>query len=58
MRTIMARAKLAAPRTTGACSAPRRLPGESSGADKEVELAKPLGLAVYYELEDFLGGGA
>ena len=29
-----------------------RLPGESTGADREVELAKSLGIPVYYSLEE------
>lgn len=34
------------------CDALLRLPGESKGADLEVELAKKLCLFVYYSLED------
>jgi hypothetical protein len=32
-----------------------RLPGESSGADKEVAEAERLGIPVFYSAEDFLG---
>lgn len=38
----------------GACDALIRLPGESSGADKEVELAKASGLAVFDGVVEFL----
>ena len=34
------------------CDAVLRLSGESKGADREVELAKSLGIPVYYSLED------
>ena len=34
------------------CDAVLRLPGESTGADNDVRLAKELGLKVYYNLED------
>lgn len=37
------------------CDAVLRLPGESKGADEDVRLAKELGLAVYYTLEDVPG---
>lgn len=37
------------------CDAILRLKGESSGADKDVEVAKGLGLPVYYKLEDIIG---
>jgi len=37
------------------CDAILRLKGESSGADKDVEVAKGLGLPVYYQLEDIIG---
>lgn len=29
-----------------------RLPGESSGSDKEVELAEKLGIPVFYDVDD------
>lgn len=31
-----------------------RLPGESNGADKEIELANELMIPVFYSVEDFL----
>jgi hypothetical protein len=34
------------------CNAVLRLPGESSGADKDVEIAEQLGLPVYRTLEE------
>lgn len=34
------------------CQAVLRLPGESSGADKEVELAAKLGIPVFREIEE------
>lgn len=34
------------------CDAVLRLPGESAGADKDVEIAHELGLAVYRSLEE------
>ncbi len=34
------------------CNALLRLPGESSGADKEVALAHELGIPVYYSLDE------
>ncbi|MBS1530322.1 MAG: DUF4406 domain-containing protein [Bacteroidetes bacterium] len=34
------------------CDAVLRIEGESSGADKDLEIARKLGLAVYYHLED------
>jgi hypothetical protein len=34
------------------CDAVLRLPGESSGADKDVEIAQQLGLPVYRSLEE------
>jgi len=34
------------------CQAVLRLPGESSGADKEVELAAQLGIPVFREIEE------
>lgn len=34
------------------CDAVLRLPGESSGADKDVEIAQELGLPVYRSLEE------
>jgi hypothetical protein len=36
------------------CHAVLRLKGSSSGADKEVELAKSLGIPVFHELQDLL----
>ena len=36
------------------CDCVLRLPGESSGADKEVELAKSLGIRVLYGTSDLL----
>jgi hypothetical protein len=36
------------------CDALLRLPGESSGADIEVELAKKLGKPVYYSIEELI----
>ncbi|MBL7876764.1 MAG: DUF1937 family protein [Cyclobacteriaceae bacterium] len=35
-----------------ACDAVLRLPGESSGADKEVKLAESHGKKIFYSLED------
>lgn len=35
-----------------ACDAVLRLPGESSGADKEVDIAIKLGMPVYYTIDD------
>jgi hypothetical protein len=37
------------------CDAVLRLEGASSGADKDVRIAKELGLNVYYKLEDVPG---
>ncbi len=37
------------------CDAVLRLPGESTGADNDVRLAKELGLKVYFKLEDVPG---
>jgi hypothetical protein len=34
------------------CDAVLRLPGESTGADREVALAKELGIPVYYSIAD------
>ena len=34
------------------CDALFRLPGESKGADQEVEWARQAGMAVYYDLDD------
>jgi hypothetical protein len=34
------------------CDAVLRLPGESTGADNDVKLAKELGLKIYYRLDD------
>jgi hypothetical protein len=36
------------------CNALLRLPGESSGADKEVEYAKKRGLMIFYSLEEIV----
>lgn len=36
------------------CDALLRIPGESPGADKEVELAVSLGIPVYYSMDDLL----
>jgi len=36
------------------CDALVRLPGESSGADAEVEYAQKLGIPVYYDLNELL----
>jgi hypothetical protein len=33
-----------------------RLPGESAGADREVALATSLGMRVYYNIDELLGG--
>lgn len=38
------------------CNALLRLPGESKGADEEVELAIELGIPVYYSLEALIEG--
>jgi hypothetical protein len=38
------------------CDALVRLPGESVGADKEVETAKRLGLKVFYGMEEYYQG--
>ena len=35
-----------------ACDCLLRLPGESSGADREIELAESLGMPVYYNMEE------
>jgi hypothetical protein len=37
------------------CDAVLRLPGESTGADQDVELAQRRGLPIYYRLEDVPG---
>lgn len=34
------------------CDCVLRLPGESSGADREVEQAKALGMPIFYSIED------
>ena len=34
------------------CDALLRIPGESNGADKEVEAAKQMGLPIYYSIFD------
>lgn len=34
------------------CQAVLRLPGESSGVDREVEIAKSLGIPVFYSVEE------
>jgi hypothetical protein len=39
------------------CSAVLRLPGESTGADQDVAIARERGLPVYYNLEDIPGVG-
>lgn len=36
------------------CDAILRLPGESKGADIEVEYAQSMGIPIYYSLEDIL----
>jgi hypothetical protein len=36
------------------CAALLRLPGESSGADKEVQLAQSLGIPVFTEIESLI----
>ena len=36
------------------CDAVLRIPGESTGADKEVELAKEWGIPVYYSRKDLM----
>jgi len=36
------------------CDCLLRLPGESSGADKEIEYAKSLNIPVYYSLDELL----
>jgi len=36
------------------CEALVRLPGESADADREVELAKELGIPVFYSVQDFV----
>lgn len=36
------------------CDALLRLPGESPGADREVELAEKLGIPVYYSISDLV----
>ena len=38
------------------CDCVLRLPGESHGADLEVQLANRLGIPVYYGLQEFLKG--
>ena len=37
------------------CTAVLRLPGESTGADQDVAIAKERGLPIYYRLEDVPG---
>jgi hypothetical protein len=39
------------------CDAVLRLPGESTGADQDVAIARRRGLAVYYDLEEIPGAG-
>lgn len=39
------------------CDALLRLPGDSSGADSEVELAKAIGIPVYFSFEDLFASG-
>ena len=36
------------------CDALLRLPGDSSGADKEIELAQSLNIPVFYSIEDLV----
>jgi hypothetical protein len=36
------------------CDVLLRMPGESSGADREVEFAKSLGLPIYYSVQELL----
>jgi len=36
------------------CDCLLRLPGESSGADKEIEFADGLGLPIYYSIEELI----
>jgi Domain of unknown function (DUF4406) len=36
------------------CDALIRLPGESNGADKEIEVANKIGIPVFYGLDDFI----
>jgi hypothetical protein len=38
------------------CEAMLRLPGQSSGADREVALAEKLGIPVYYSIEEVPNG--
>ena len=38
------------------CHTLLRLPGESKGADREVELARKLGIPVYYSVGELIGG--
>lgn len=38
------------------CDAVLRITGESKGADGDVELAKTMGLRIYYNLADIIGG--
>lgn len=38
------------------CHALLRLPGESKGADREVELAKELGIPVFYSIGELIEG--
>lgn len=39
------------------CDVLLRLPGESPGADREVELAHKLGIPVYYSVEEVIHNG-
>ena len=36
------------------CNAILRLPGESKGADREVELARSLGMPIYYSIAELI----
>ena len=40
------------------CDAVLRLPGDSTGADADVAIARERGLPVYYRIEDVPGGAA
>jgi hypothetical protein len=44
-----------AERLLGYCHAVLRLPGESTGADQDVRIAKEHGLPVYHQVEDIPG---
>ena len=47
-----------AARLLARCDAVLRLPGESTGADQDVAIARERGLPVYHRLEDVPGVGA